>query len=616
VNYLSVDNIFKSFGDRNILDGVSFGLDRGDKVALVGINGDGKSTLLRIIAGEETVDSGEVRLNKDIKVGNLDQNPEFKEDGTVLNTVLQGDSPVLKTVKKYHEALDNGSESIDKLAEDMDSLGGWDLESKISQILGKLGITDPSENVINLSGGMKKRVALAKTLLEEPDFLILDEPTNHLDLNAIEWLENYLSSQNTTLLLVTHDRYFLDKICDSILEVDTGKVYKHKGNYVSFLENKSARQGLEKIDVDKAKNLLQKEMEWLRRQPKARGTKAKYRVDRVDDIQKVASSGRKVSDLDLSLGTNRQGKKILELKHISKAFSENVILNNFSYVFKRGEKLGIVGKNGTGKSTFLNILTGSCPIDEGEIDKGKNTSMGYYKQEEFPFIDSMKVIDAVQEVADIIKTPEGAITASQLLNRFMFPPKKQHDFVGKLSGGEKKRLQLLRVLIKNPNFLIFDEPTNDLDIVTLNILEDYLQKFTGCLLLVSHDRYFMDKLVDHLFIFEGKGNIIDFTGNYTDYRSSKQERTQMPKTSEKSGQPEKPRHNQSRKLSYKEKLEFEKLEPEIQQLENEKSEIEKLLNSGESDHLKLAKWGKELENINSDLEQKEYRWLELSELAE
>jgi ATP-binding cassette subfamily F protein uup len=616
VNYLSVEKISKNYGDNPVLSGASFGLEQGEKVAVVGINGGGKSTLLKIIAGKETPDSGEVQLNKSVKVTFLEQNPEFQSHKSILDTILQGDSPVLAIVNAYHKRLDQDPANIDDMISKMDSLNAWDLESTINQMLGKLGIIDPNAPVDSLSGGMKKRVALAKALIEEPDLLILDEPTNHLDLEAIEWLENYLSAQKTTLLLVSHDRYFLDRVCNTILEVDSGNLYKHKGSYVSYLQNKEERKQQQQKDADKARNLLSKELDWLRRQPKARGTKAKYRVDAVYDLMDQASNTPSTSDLDLNIGSRRQGKKVMELKSIGKSFPGVKIIEDYSYTFKRGEKIGIIGKNGTGKSTFLNILTNSLAPDSGEIDYGKNTLFGYYKQEEFPFSDDIKVIDAVKEVAEVITTSDGVITASQLLNRFMFPPKKQHDFIGKLSGGEKKRLQLLRVLIKDPNFLILDEPTNDLDIVTLNILEEYLTNFKGCLLLVSHDRYFMDKLVDHLLVFKGEGEIQDFPGNYTDFRALENSVKEKVSTEKKEFKPIKPRHNEARKLTYSEKQEFQSLEGLMHKLEEQKAKISDLLNSGETDHKKLSDWGKELESINEELNEKELRWLELSEIAE
>lgn len=614
MNFLSVDKIFKTYGEDPLLKDATFGLDQGDKVAVVGVNGGGKSTLLRIIAGKEVPDQGQVQLNKSVKIGFLEQNPEFSDELTVFDAVLAGEGALLDVVRAYHKKLASGTHHMEDVIAQMDSMNAWDFESTINQILGKLGIENSSENVVNLSGGMKKRVALAKTLLEDPDLLILDEPTNHLDLDAIEWLENYLANKKTTLLLVSHDRYFLDRVCNSIIEIEGGKLYKHRGNYVSYLQNKEERRQQQQIVADKAQNLLSKELDWLRRQPKARGTKSKSRIERVYNLQDEALNTPNSDELNLAIGSRKQGKKILEVKALDKSFGSRKIIENFSHTFQRGEKIGIVGKNGSGKSTFLNILTNQIKMDSGDIAFGKNTVFGYYKQEELPFGDDIKVIDSVKEVAEVIETPDGIVTASQLLNRFMFPPKRQYDFIGKLSGGEKKRLQLLRVLIGNPNFLILDEPTNDLDIITLNILEEYLLSFQGCLLLVSHDRYFMDKLVDHLFVFKGEGSIQDFAGNYSDFRLSTNS-IAVPEENVKNTKTTKPRRKEEKKLSYKEKQEFESLEQILKKLEEKRDHFSNLLNSGETNHDKLRSWGIELENIIKEIDDKELRWLELAEMA-
>ena len=616
MNYLSVDKLSKHFGEKTILEDVSFGIDQGEKVALVGINGSGKSTLLKMLAGTETVDEGEIRINKRLKWSFLDQNPDFDENLSILETVLAGESELLSTVKLYHQQLEAGNNDLDDIISQMDAMNAWDFESTINQVLGKLGLDDTSLKAGELSGGMKKRIALAKALLEEPDFLILDEPTNHLDLEAIEWLQGYLKNKKTALLLVSHDRYFLDEVCNSILEIDRGKIYKHRGSYVDYLNGKEVRTADQQKESDKARNLLRKELQWLRRQPKARTSKAKYRIDAVQDLQEKASNTLKSDELDLDIMSRRMGKKILELDAIGKSFDRQVILEDFTYTFKKGEKVGIIGKNGSGKSTFLNIITSDVSPDSGVLKHGKNTVLGYYKQEEFPFDDHQKVIEAVTEVAEVIEMPKSTITASQLLNRFMFPPKKQHDYIGKLSGGEKKRLQMLRVLIKNPNFLILDEPTNDLDIVTLNILEEYLTSFNGCLLLVSHDRYFMDKLVDHLFVFRGNGVINDFPGNYSEFRNSAQYSASEEQKSSSKQKSQKPRFNEKRKLTFRETQEFESLEAILNELENKKESLTDKLNSGETDHEKLAKWALELEQVNNEIDTKELRWLELSEIAD
>jgi len=623
MNYLSAENLSKTFGDRTLFDNISFGVDQGQKVALVGINGSGKSTLLKIITGEETPDKGNVSFRNDIKISFLSQNPEFKEGDTVLDAVFDSDDEKLKVIKAYEHQLalieinPDAHEQLTELIEKMDNLNAWDYENEISQILGKLGIHDLEKKVSELSGGQKKRVAMAKALVEHPDFLIMDEPTNHLDLEIIEWLEEYLSKSNLSLLLVTHDRYFLESVTNQIIEIDREKIFKYEGSYSDYLENKSVREEQERTEVSKARNLMKKELDWIRRQPKARGTKAKYRIDAFEKTKEKASVNLTRSELALDTTAKRQGKKIIELDKVTKSFDGKTIVHPFSYTFKKGDRIGIIGKNGAGKSTFLNLLSGRLPADSGVIDIGLNTEFGYYTQQELQFKAGQKVIDIVKEVAEVITMSDGSsISASQFLQHFQFAPKVQHDFVEKLSGGEKRRLQLLRVLIKNPNFLILDEPTNDLDLVTLGILEDFLSNFPGCLLIVSHDRYFMDRLVDHVFVFEKDAPIKEYPFNYSQYREfAKNELKETSAKPNKSNKIEKEKPEQKNKLSYNEKREFENIEGEIAKLEALKFELFEKLNGGEGSIEDLQKWGTELEKVISEIEAKELRWLELSEMA-
>lgn len=629
MNYLSVENLSKNFGDKVLFENISFGLAQGDKLALVGINGSGKSTLLKILTGEESPSTGNYSFRNEIVIGFLSQNPQFAPGINAMQAIFDTEHESLQIIRKY-EALANNPEMNEKeqqqfsdLLERMESLQLWDYESQIQQILGQLGISDFEQPVASMSGGQKKRVALAAQLIINPDLLILDEPTNHLDIEVIEWLEKYLSTQNITLLMVTHDRYFLDRVCNGILELDRQSIFKYQGNYTEFLVKKEEREANEQMEVDKARSLMKKEQEWVRRMPKARGTKAKYRMDAFDDLKAKATKNLKRDQVELDVAAKRLGGKILELKGIKKQYDNKLLFEGFSYVFKKGDRIGIVGQNGTGKSTFLNTLTGSVIPDAGEIDRGVNTQIGYYRQQEIQFDDNKKVIDVVTEIAEHFKLPDGSeITASQFLNRFLFPPKQQHDFVYKLSGGEKRRLQLLLVLIKNPNFLILDEPTNDLDLQTLSILEDFLDRFQGCLMIVSHDRYFMDSLTDQLFLFEGDQQIKFFNGNYSEYREEKklvdsEKRQQAGKTKPQEKQVEKKvedKPKDSRKMSYKEKLELEEIDKKMPALSKKKEELEALLAKGEGSAEDFAAWGKSLNDLTQQLEELEMRWLELSEL--
>jgi ABC transport system ATP-binding/permease protein len=628
MNYLSVETLTKSFNEKLLFKDISFGVNQGQKAALVGINGSGKSTLLKIIMGEEKPDSGIVSFRNEIKVAALGQNPEFDEANTVKESIFNSDNKVLSLIRDYEyhmQQAEYSQASQDKLPgliEKMDTMQAWDYESQVQQILGKLGIYNLDQPIKELSGGQKKRVALARVLIDKPDFLILDEPTNHLDLQTIEWLEEYLATAQLTLLLVTHDRYFLEKITNEILELDGGQIYRYKGNYSYFLEKKAEREEREAIEVEKARNLLKKEQEWMRRQPKARGTKAKYRVDAFYELKEKAQGKAERQEIELSVQAKRQGNKILEVNHISKSYEGKTLINDFSYVFKKGDKIGIIGPNGVGKSTFLNMLSGKLQPDKGNIEAGPTTIFGYYTQDELSFKEDQRVIDIVKEVAEVVKMADGReITASQFLLYFQFPPETQYNMVAKLSGGEKRRLQLMRVLMKNPNFLILDEPTNDLDIVTLEILEEFLINFDGCLLVVSHDRFFMDQLVEHVFTFEKEGKIKDFPGNYSQYREFKElevkDTTKNISTAPKpSKQEEKPQSNtKARKMSYNEKKEYQQLEDELEKLEEKKKALITKLNTGGS-HEELTQWAQAIEQLDHEIDNKTNRWLELSELGE
>lgn len=636
MNYLSVENLSKAFGERKLFSNISFGISQGQKIALVGINGAGKSTLMKIIMGLEIPDTGEVALNNAVKIAYVHQNPVFDSNLSIYQTIFdQSNSEVLRVIEDYHKAMLDSERGIDnadkmtKLFEHMDALQAWDFEYQVKEVLGKLGLHDTDLPVGNLSGGQRKRVALAKAILEKPDLLLLDEPTNHLDLETIEWLEDYLAKANLAIFMVTHDRYFLDKVTNEILELDNGKIFRYQGNYSYFLQKKAERREIEDLEIEKAKSLYKKELEWIRRQPKARGTKAKYRVDAFEETKEKAFTQREERDIELSLSTQRLGNKILEIEHLHKAYGEKTLIKDFSYVFKKKDRIGIVGPNGAGKTTFLQMITGLINPDSGKITVGQTTLFGYYRQEEDRFDEEKRLIDVVKEVAEVVVLDKGqTITVSQFLNRFGFPPKQQFTPIGKLSGGERRRLQLLLVLIKNPNFLILDEPTNDLDLMTLNVLEEFLDDFPGCLIIVSHDRYFMDRLVEHLFVFEGEGAIRDFPGNYTDYREwEKEESTKYQVSSTKTSEARSERRgtreenkvdyvkSESKvKASYKQKQEFKKTNEAIAKLEQEKESITTQIAAGIDDHEELLKLSNRIAEIDSELEELEMTWLELSEL--
>lgn len=621
MNYLSVENISKSFGERILFNDVSFGLDKGQKMAFVAKNGSGKTTVLRILAGLDTPDTGEVTFRKGIKVGFLQQDPDLGENISISECIFASDSPVIKAIRFYEEVMDRqDNDKMHEAIEQMDRYAAWDFDSKVKQVLGKLNIHHLDQNVDKLSGGQRKRVALAKVLLEEPDFVIMDEPTNHLDLEMIEWLEEYLTSSGLTIFMVTHDRYFLERVCDEILELDQQQAFRYKGSYSYYLEKRQERYANTAAEVDKAKNLLVKELDWMRRQPKARGTKSKARIDSFYDLKATASQKVKADELKLQVNMNRMGSKILELHHVGKQFGENVLLKDFDYKFARKERIGIVGVNGSGKSTLLNMIMGQEEPSSGKIVVGETIVFGYYSQKGMSFKPGKRVIEIIKDIAEFIPTAKGKdLSAAQMLERFLFPRSQHYQYVEKLSGGEKRRLYLLTILMKNPNFLILDEPTNDLDILTLNVLEEFLLEFQGCLLIVTHDRYFMDKLVDHIFVLEGQGKWRDFPGNYTQYREKKLLEEAIQKEQEKPVKQvpvkeEKPKEKK-KKLSFNEKREFEQLEKDLESLELEKEELTEKLNSGTLSNEELQDTGKRLGELMEELEEKEMRWLELSELA-
>jgi len=625
---LQIDRLTKSFGDLVLFNDISFGIAEGDKIGLIAPNGSGKTTLLNILAGKEPYDDGRVVFRNDIRLAYLEQSPAFDPEKTVLETCFSTDNETVKLIARYEEVISSGNqEGLDHLLAGMDLHNAWDYEQRIKQILTQLKITDFQQKIGELSGGQVKRVALANVLISEPELLIMDEPTNHLDLEMVEWLEEHLTRNNISLLMVTHDRYFLDRVCNQILEIDNKQVFSYKGNYSYYLEKRDERVMAQNAETEKARNLLRKELDWMRRQPQARGTKAKSRIDAFYSLEEKAQQKKDGQNIRLAAKGSYIGKKIFEAKEVSKRFGNVRITEKFNYVFTRYEKMGIVGNNGTGKSTFVKMLLGLEKPDSGSFDIGETVNFGYYSQEGLQFNEQTKVIDVVQAIAEVIDLGDGhRLTASQFLQHFLFPPEKQHNYVYKLSGGEKRRLYLCTVLIKNPNFLVLDEPTNDLDILTLNILEEYLAGFKGCLIVVSHDRYFMDKVVDHLLVFHGNAQIQDFPGNYTQYRewkvaeekkTAKEEKTAGggPKTS--TSVPETPPHRkrpeEKKKLSFKEKQEFESLEQEIEQMEAEKERITNELSSGNLSTEKLMAKSNRLSELIDLIDEKTMRWLELSD---
>jgi ATP-binding cassette subfamily F protein uup len=640
MNLLSAENISKNYADRWLFQNLNFGLQQGQRIAFVGINGTGKTTLMRVLAGLENPDTGLVTRRQGMRVTYLGQQPVFDESLTVEETIFASQNDTLRAVKDYEHVVNDPNhdpDDLQRVMERMDNLNAWDYESQVQQILGKLGILGEllTRNVSKLSGGQRKRVALARVLIEEPDVLLLDEPTNHLDLATIEWLENRLNSPSLTLLMVTHDRYFLDKVANEIVELDKGVMYRYQGNYSYFVEKKADRELREATEVEKARNLFRKELEWMRRMPQARGTKQKARIDAFYITKEKASTNLSKQQLELSVKTTRQGGKIIEADHLNKKFGDKVVLDDFSYVFKKKDRIGLVGPNGAGKSTLLNMLTGKLQPDSGTVDVGQTTVFGYYTQTELEFDPTQRVIDIVKEVAEVVELANGdVLTASQFLTLFLFPPAQQYTLVSKLSGGEKRRLQLLRVLVKNPNFLILDEPTNDLDLGTLNILEDFLLNFSGCLLIVSHDRYFLDNLAEHLFVLEPGGAVLNFPGNYTDYRDYLAERETEATLEEEEkaakaaraaakvaaaapAAPTPPPAAQApkRRASFAEKKEFEQLEKDIAALEKEKEQLVADLAAGQGSRQELTTWPARLQAVDKDLDAKGERWLELSDFV-
>ncbi|MEY3086399.1 MAG: hypothetical protein RLZ93_318 [Bacteroidota bacterium] len=619
MNFLSVEQLTKSYGERLLFSELTFGIEHGQKVAIVAKNGAGKSTLLRCLLGLEPPDSGTVTFRKELRIAFMEQTEDLNPELSVLDAVLDHDLPEIKLIKAYTDALlANDEARLGDLYQALTEHQAWDLEVKVQQILSVLKLSGLTQKVGELSGGQKKRVALAKVLLSEAEFLILDEPTNHLDLDMIEWLEQYLSASQLTLLMVTHDRYFLEVVCDTILELADQTIYRYKGNFSYYLEKKAEREEQLQSTIEKAKNTFRKELDWIRRQPKARGTKQKARVDAFSDLKKVATQRLDEDELELPIKMERLGTKIVEFHKVSKSFGARVMLDDFSYHFQRQERLGIVGNNGTGKTTFLKMLTGEALPDKGKIVIGETIVFGYYSQDLMEVDPDMKVIDVVREVAEFIPLEKGRqLSAAQLLERFLFPRDMHYHFVHKLSGGERRRLKLLRVLMLNPNFLILDEPTNDLDIFAMSVLEEYLRLFQGSLIVVSHDRYFMDKMVDHLFVFQGEGRIKDITGNYHSYRSSLQqtqrEQKQHPKSEAKSEVA--PSSDKKRKMSFKEKQEFEQIEKDLPLLEKEKEILSEALSSGNLTNEELIQKGERLGDLVNQIEEFTLRWLELSELV-
>ena len=621
MNYVSAENLSKSYGVKTLFENITFHVNEGDKIAIVAKNGSGKSTLLKILMGKEIADSGEVTINKDIQVVLFDQEINFESELTIEEFMMTLDSAPIQALKKYHHSLvTQDPEDMEKAIFEMEAQKAWDLENEMKQILSQLKITDLSLQMGKLSGGQIKRVALAKLLTEtraehKHTLLIMDEPTNHLDVEMVEWLENYLSKAKITLLLVTHDRYFLDSVCDIIWEMEDQNLYVHNGSYATYLENKMIREDNLNSTIDKANNLYRKELEWMRRQPKARTTKSKSRIDAFYDTEKVAKTNTKKQSLELDFEMKRLGKKILELKDINKAYGNNVLLKDFSYSFQRGKKVGIVGKNGAGKSTLLNIIQGFEPKDSGEIETGETIKFGYFAQKGLEYKEDERVIDFIKEISENFPLANGrTISASQFLRLFLFDDQTQYSPISKLSGGEKRRLHLMYVLYQNPNFLIFDEPTNDLDLPTLTVLENFLLNFQGSLIIVSHDRYFMDRIVDHVLAFEGEGKIKDFTGNFSEYRESKKsEKVEVKK--EVISTPEEAitvKAQPKKKLSFKEQRELEEIEKNMPKLEKQRNEILEKLNN-ETDYEIIAKLSAELETISEKLEMIELRWLELQE---
>jgi ATP-binding cassette subfamily F protein uup len=616
LNYLTVENISKSYGELNLFKDLSFSIHKDEKIAFVAKNGTGKTSILNMIAGDYEPDSGSVTYRNGIKVSFLPQDPKLDAALTIEETIFASDNDILKVINNYEKALLNpeDADAYQKAFEAMELHNAWDFETLYKQILSKFKLDDLDQKVSELSGGQKKRLSLANALINKPDLLILDEPTNHLDLEMIEWLEAFFAKENITLFMVTHDRYFLERVCNEIIELDEGQLYSYKGNYSYYLEKKEARIEQEATETGKAKQLFKKELDWMRRQPKARTTKSKSRIDDFQDIKHRAGQRRNDHQMELELNMERLGSKILELHKVSKSYKDKVILDKFDYMFQKGERSGIIGKNGTGKSTFLNLLTETIQPESGKVVVGETIKFGYYTQNGITVKPGQKVIDVIKEFGDYIPLKKGRqISAQQLLERFLFDRKKQYDFVEKLSGGERKRLYLCTVLIQNPNFLILDEPTNDLDIVTLNVLESFLLDFPGCIIVVSHDRYFMDKVVDHLFVFKGEGVVEDFPGNYSDYRIYEDSQPTISNASEEKKDKKAWKKTEDNKLSYNEEKELKNIESKLKSLAFDKSALEDKFNNPELSQEKINKLSDDLQKIINMIETKEERWMELQE---
>ena len=617
MSILSTEQLGHSFNDNWLFKDLYLGLNKGDRVALVGINGTGKSTLLRILSGFLQANLGKVVTERDLRIGYLEQDPQFSNQEIISDFIYSIGNERQQLIRHYEEAINkeiHDEQLLNKLMDELSNANAWEYEYEIKTILGRMGIQQLEQKIVTLSGGQKKRLALAKLLIDDPDVYILDEPTNHLDIETIEWLESYMTSGQKTILLVTHDRYFLDNVSTRIIELDRGKIQSFNGNYSYYLEKKAEQSAAEDATFSKNTNLLKKELEWMRRQPKARTTKSKSRIDSFYELEEKTKGRNIKSSLELSVNVSRQGNKILELDHVCKSFNDKSIIKDFSYTFKKSDRIGVAGKNGTGKSTLLNIITGALKPDSGKVNVGETTVFGYYRQGGLEFKDDERVIDVVKNIAEYITMADGKnLTASQVLTHFLFPPAKQYGMVNKLSGGEKKRLQLMRVLMRNPNYLILDEPTNDLDIDTLNVLEDFLLNFPGILMLVSHDRYLIDRLTDQLFIFEGDGNVHIYSGNYTDYRLEQEEPKKQIKPETKNTAKKTSSDITKRKLSFKEEKERSDLEISIKKLEEQEELLTTELNSGITDHNKLTLIATSIKEIKDMIEEQTFRWLELSE---
>ncbi len=629
MNILSVENLSKSYGEKSLFENISFGISRGEKIALIARNGSGKTTLMRILSGKDNPDNGLVTYRKNIHIEYLEQEPYMDPAKTVLETIFDYGNPSVQLMRQYEDVLEKVQlhpttelqNELQRLSSLIDSAGTWDYEVRVRQVLSKLNIHQLDQPVRQLSGGQKKRIALAKTLIDPADLLLMDEPTNHLDVEMVEWLEDFLTRSQLAILLVTHDRYFLENITNKIIELDHGNLYLYEGNYSYFLEKKAERQFNETREIDKARNIMRTELEWMRRMPKARGTKSKARIDSFYELKEKAAGRKKEEGINLDVKMNRIGGKVIEMKKVYKSYGNIHLMKGFDYTFRTGERIGVVGKNGAGKTTFLNMITGAESPDSGKINVGETIIFGYYSQQGLEPKEDKRVIEIVKDFADVIQLSNGTkVSASQFLQLFQFPPEMHFTYYSKLSGGEKRRLHLLTVLIKNPNFLILDEPTNDLDLLTLNILEDFLLSYKGCLLVVSHDRYFMDKLINHLLIFEGDGNIRDYNGRYSEYRMEMEEKEKTD-TKEKNlrfaaNREEIVNRSQvKKKFSFKEKLEYEKLEKEISALEEERAVLTEKLSSGNGDHVKVNEWALRMQQIIGEVDVKSMRWLELSELG-